>query len=443
MTEQKKKCVAEGCEEGPLWGSEFCWGHLVERGEEAVNEWRKKVLENNQNLAGANLSGADFSEKTFEALRKEGFWHDFREVNLKYANLFATNLQGARLEDADLEGANLQRVNLKGARLCGANLQGALIIHGANLQNCNLERAYLSGASLNSANLEKAELANADLQGAELHMTNLQEARLYNTNLQGTRLNLANFQGASLVATDLQGATLLYTNLQGASMKSSKLQGAYIFHANFRGTNLSESNLKDAELTNIGYTEFLRLPLCAKNLIARLKLDTKVNWKWVKNFYERINSPTLWKGAMVDAVGKCDPLVLKYIKDQSWLEAKLEDSKKSRWSRFWMFLWGITCGYGSNIWLWIFWSWFIAFIYGLTYWLAGDSLVKIVVNLPGNPGWFKYFYFSIVTFTTLGFGDVVPVSGLGEFIVATEVILGYVMLGGLISIFTNKLARLS
>ena len=55
--------------------------------------------------------------------------------------------------------------------------------------------------------------------------------------------------------------------------------------------------------------------------------------------------------------------------------------------------------------------------------------------------WFTPFYYSIVTFTTLGFGDVVPVTGIARFAVALEVILGYIMLGGLISIFANKLAR--
>jgi len=53
------------------------------------------------------------------------------------------------------------------------------------------------------------------------------------------------------------------------------------------------------------------------------------------------------------------------------------------------------------------------------------------------------FYFSIVTFTTLGFGDVITANGAARVLVTLEVILGYVMLGGLISIFATKLARRS
>ena len=53
------------------------------------------------------------------------------------------------------------------------------------------------------------------------------------------------------------------------------------------------------------------------------------------------------------------------------------------------------------------------------------------------------FYFSIVTFTTLGFGDIVADNAAARFLVTLEVIFGYLMLGGLISIFSNKLASRS
>jgi len=47
------------------------------------------------------------------------------------------------------------------------------------------------------------------------------------------------------------------------------------------------------------------------------------------------------------------------------------------------------------------------------------------------------------TFTTLGFGDITPNihSWRAQVIVTFEVVVGYVMLGGLISIFANILAR--
>jgi hypothetical protein len=57
--------------------------------------------------------------------------------------------------------------------------------------------------------------------------------------------------------------------------------------------------------------------------------------------------------------------------------------------------------------------------------------------------WFTPFYFSIVTYTTLGFGDVKPATLIGEIIVSTEVILGYTTLGLLLAVLAERLARRS
>ena len=54
-----------------------------------------------------------------------------------------------------------------------------------------------------------------------------------------------------------------------------------------------------------------------------------------------------------------------------------------------------------------------------------------------------YIYYSVVTFTTLGFGDIVPQTSKAAWWVMAEVILGYTRLGGLISIMATKLARRS
>ena len=53
------------------------------------------------------------------------------------------------------------------------------------------------------------------------------------------------------------------------------------------------------------------------------------------------------------------------------------------------------------------------------------------------------FYYSIVTYTTLGFGDITPQNWVGEVVVVAEVIMGYTALGFLLSILANRVARQS
>ena len=56
---------------------------------------------------------------------------------------------------------------------------------------------------------------------------------------------------------------------------------------------------------------------------------------------------------------------------------------------------------------------------------------------------FTPYYYSVVTFTTLGFGDIKPKNLSAEILLTIEVVLGYFFLGGLVSILATKLARRS
>ena len=107
----------------------------------------------------------------------------------------------------------------------------------------------------------------------------------------------------------------------------------------------------------------------------------------------------------------------------------------------WHSVWLLSCDCGRSLSLWALWSLCFAVLFALAYTYAIESFY--INGQPQQVGFFDALYFSIVTFTTLGFGDVTAVSLAGKFTVAAEVIVGYVMLGGLISIFSNKLARRS
>jgi Ion channel len=50
-------------------------------------------------------------------------------------------------------------------------------------------------------------------------------------------------------------------------------------------------------------------------------------------------------------------------------------------------------------------------------------------------------YFSVVTFTTLGYGDVTPSDDLGRILVILEVVIGYVTLGSFLFILGQKVSQ--
>lgn len=50
-------------------------------------------------------------------------------------------------------------------------------------------------------------------------------------------------------------------------------------------------------------------------------------------------------------------------------------------------------------------------------------------------------YYSVVTMTTLGYGDVLPASIPAQLVAMAQVVIGYMTLGGVLSIFATKMGR--
>lgn len=114
---------------------------------------------------------------------------------------------------------------------------------------------------------------------------------------------------------------------------------------------------------------------------------------------------------------------------------------------FWHCLWWLFADCGRGFLRWALWSILVASIFAIIYhncfYLSDHDSFNVMGHINKTWSCFSFLYYSIVTFTTLGFGDIVPNNGWLQFWVTFEVIIGYIMLGVLISILANKLARRS
>ena len=102
------------------------------------------------------------------------------------------------------------------------------------------------------------------------------------------------------------------------------------------------------------------------------------------------------------------------------LEAHLKGTRRMALFR----AWGLI-DYGRSLLRVAAISFGLAAIYGVIY----RIFPQILDYKDSANTWFTPYYFSIVTYTTLGFGDVRPASLAGEIIVSSKVILGYTTLG--------------
>ena len=92
--------------------------------------------------------------------------------------------------------------------------------------------------------------------------------------------------------------------------------------------------------------------------------------------------------------------------------------------------------YGRSFRRWAFVSLVIVLAFSGVLYAIEDQLK--IADHNTTPKLATMLYFSVVTFTTLGFGNVTPKTLLADIIVVFEVILGWIMLAALILIFGNK-----
>ena len=90
--------------------------------------------------------------------------------------------------------------------------------------------------------------------------------------------------------------------------------------------------------------------------------------------------------------------------------------------------------YGRSSWRILLWFCGLAVLFAVVYWKWPGLLS---VKNGELRGFVHSLYFSVVTMTTLGFGDIAanPDSWKGQLLLMLQVILGYVLLGALVTRF--------
>jgi len=224
--------------------------------------------------------------------------------------------------------------------------------------------------------------------------------------------------GADLRGEDLKGANLWAVDLKGANLTGVDLTGA-----DLTGVSLITANLKDTCLMDVKFSS---------RHIGFYKRGKDTNLMHVEYSFRRLGH---YKGMRLDGCYGSER-----FKRFTSHQAFIEELQKSGWrGKILYWIWFILADCGRTPWAWMAWSIFFTLSFAGAYtWMgSGAFTFSNELHLPFN--FLTMLYYSIVTFTTLGFGDIAPVSGAAAAFVTTEVVVGYVMLGGLISFLFSKL----
>ena len=350
---------------------------------EVVEAYFKDSVLDAADFSNANLLGTDFSDA------------DLAVVNFCDAELPHARFSGVYAEDAKFLGANLLRTDFKNAMLTGATLADVNLLdadftdselHGARFTGSNLTDADLSKSNLRKANLARTRLHNAVFDETDVRGADFQEAALYQVFLENTRIDNSTEFGDKTAYRMRNSEIQLRpedfgdpNSLQAAAWVNRRLKSLHEENAMTEETRKFHIRKEEAERALDAYEENWG------------RWSVKTLMRYLTNHGESVKHVLGWWVAVIGLSAFLFP----------WVG-------------------GIKDNTGN--------------VYAL-------SSLSELSSLAGWNEWGLNLYFSIITFSTIGYGDLSPASPLARALVGFESIAGALLLALLVFVLGRRVAR--
>ncbi|GAA5194159.1 ion channel [Ferrimonas gelatinilytica] len=273
---------------------------------------------------------------------------------------------------------------------------------GGLLMGLKLRQAQLRGVELNQKDSQKP---GRDLRFSDLCRADLREAHLYRADLRHCNLIKADLRGANLNQTRLEGANLLGVRLDGARMEQMRL-----------GRGLWQE-------------------LQAQKQPAAERDDL---YQQAEQVYRDLRRAAKSYGCY-HLASQCAHRELTMARKQMPLLSG---------QRLFSKLVDLICGYGESPIRVVGFALVVMLLFALGYLWGGiidNGEPRTLAQVDGPGSLLRLgascLYFSIVTFTTLGFGDLVPMPGPSRLLAAIEALIGSFSLALLVVSFAKKMTR--
>jgi len=281
---------------------------------------------------------------------------------------------------------------------------------------------HLEERAKNLVPMDNFSLARADLAG--INLVNHSSKTGYH--LTNSDLYRANLENAHLFKIDLSGCSLMKTNLSKANLN----------YANLEGCNLLGVNLKGAKIEHVNWGKHIAQELQAQQVECQ---ESKINlYQEAEEIYRHLRQIAEYQG-LFELAGHFF---------QKEMTVRRKQLPKWSFKRCISKLVDIFCGYGERPIRVILFSISLICVFAALYFLAGLSFSGESLSFnPANGAWentkvfFGSLYFSVVTFTTLGYGDVAPISGIARALAALEAFMGSFTLALFVVVFVKKMTR--
>lgn len=306
---------------------------------------------------------------------------------------------------ADLEHKSIHELEADqprpGERLDGANLRG-LSLYGIS---------FFSECVLVGADFTNTDIRNTDFSGADLRKCSFADSTANNASFVG-----ANMEDTIITDTDLRGANLTDVRLDQATLSSSRID---------QDTKFGDSVIYELDLRKTNNTAERRDLLEAATRTYRTLEDLAQE----NTFY----------GQASIYYRKSKDIRRQY----NWTSKNYVSAILAEFSRWFT-------GYGNRPLRVIYTSLGVILLWGFLYPVVGalrhtNQSVMLTLTTGGSlsPEYIihvllKSVFFSAVTFTTLGYGNLYPVGTSVEYLASIEALLGSILMALLVGVLTRS-----
>jgi uncharacterized protein YjbI with pentapeptide repeats len=396
---------------------------------------------------------ADFRRATFQGTA------DFREATFQDANFNETTFQNAYFNETTFQDAYFWRATFQGtADFRRATFQGTADFGETTFQNAYFNETTFQGtADFRGATFQDANFGEATFQNANFREATFQDANFWRATFQGTAdfrratfQGTADFRGATFQGTaDFRGATFQDADFRGATFQNANFWGAtiektfefapakykvldlrdakFLFRANITA-NMTSAKFHRAYLDNVAFIDCI-WPGKIFEEVHMEDEDIKISYNQLETIYRDLKQ-NMQNHGDYDTAGKF-----------YYREMEMRRKGSTSWkNRIWLNIYRIVGGYGEGPLNTAAVSGFIIILFALAYGISG--CLQYTVQNPCLSQQIKdSIYFSFVTFTTLGLGDISPANDLGKFLICCEAVIGAFLIALFVVVFARKMMR--
>ena len=231
----------------------------------------------------------------------------------------------------------------------------------------------------------------------------------------------------------------------GAVIESGTFEDAELRHVTFRDVDLANvfttgASLEEAYMSQARWGKVERGPLGKK---LEVREETRANEEGTRESLIRAESAHRNLKESYKNEGDYGTAGEFFIREMA---VRRKVAFQDREYGYWVMsnLIAGLCGYGERPTRVIFWWFAFTFTYAVVYF--GGQLIEYSdgateIDFTTLGGFLTCLYFSVVTFTTLGFGDISPVTDAGRAVASVEAFTGAFMIALFVLVFGRKMIR--